>query len=105
MRASAEWLATHERRRLAGRSERHQHLPVQRAAPHAMGAVVGEPDCIIGSHMHAMRAWKHAFAPGSQEIALAIEDDHRVFAAIENVDIVVAVDPDRADFMKTPAAW
>ena len=37
-----------------------------------------------------------AFAPGAQKIALAIEDHHRVLAAIEHVEIVTAVNTDPA---------
>jgi len=44
-----------------------------------------------------MRAAKHAFAPGPQKIAVAIEHDHRVRAAVERVHAVLCVDPDGRD--------
>src|SRR5262249_23838097 len=39
----------------------------------------------------------------SQELALAIEDHHRVLAAIEDVDAVLAVDRDGTDVLELPA--
>jgi hypothetical protein len=44
-----------------------------------------------------------ALAPRAQELALAVEDHHRMLAAIEDVDIVLAVDTDAADFLEGPA--
>src|SRR5215472_10587733 len=41
--------------------------------------------------------------PGAQKIALAIEDHHRVLAAVECVDAIVAVDTDRGDLFERPA--
>src|SRR6202012_3403647 len=54
-------------------------------------------------HEDAMRAGKQTLAPGAQEIAIAVEHDHRVFAAIEHIDVVVAIDADRADLLERPA--
>jgi hypothetical protein len=34
---------------------------------------------------------------------LAVEDHHRMLAAIEHMDVVVAVDADPADFLERPA--
>ena len=50
-----------------------------------------------------MRAREDALAPGAEEIAVAVEHDHRVLAAVEDVDVVVAVDADAADFLERPA--
>jgi hypothetical protein len=43
---------------------------------------------------------KRALAPRAQEIALAIEHDDRMLAAIERVDAVLAVDRDRRDVLE-----
>jgi hypothetical protein len=68
-----------------------------------MAAIVGQEHCVVGSHMDVVGPRILAFAPGMQEIALAAEDDHRVLAAIEDIDVVVAVDPDPADLFEGPA--
>ena len=46
---------------------------------------------------------EQALAPGAQEIAVAVEHHHRVLAAIEDVDLVLAVDADRGDVLERPA--
>ena len=46
---------------------------------------------------------KRALAPGAQEVALAVEHDHRVLAAVEHVDAVLAVHRDRGDVLELPA--
>ena len=44
-----------------------------------------------------------AFAPSALEVAVPIEDHHRVRTAIEDVDAVLAVDRDRGDIAELPA--
>jgi hypothetical protein len=95
MGAAVERLAGHVGRRLAGNAERQQHLAVERAVPHGMVAVIGQPDRVVGRDMDAVRPGEDAFAPGAQQIARAVEHRDRVVAAVEGVDIVLAVDPDR----------
>src|SRR6266852_2371667 len=95
MGAAVERLAAQERRPLAGDPQRHQHLAVERAVPHRVVAVIGQPDRVVRRDMDAMRPAEHAFAPGAQEIAGFVEDRDRVVAAVEGVDIVMAVDADR----------
>ena len=92
-----ERLTAHERRRLARRAERQQHLAVERASAHRVIAVVGQEHGVVGRDMQAVGAREQALAPGAQEIALAVEHHHRVFAAIEHVDVVLPVDAHRAD--------
>ena len=53
--------------------------------------------------MDAVRARVLPLAPGAQEVAVLIEHHHRVIAAIEGVDVVVGVDPDRGDLFEGPA--
>jgi hypothetical protein len=45
--------------------------------------------------MDAMRPAEDALAPGAQEVAVLVEHRDRVVAAVEGVDIVMAVDADR----------
>ena len=65
--------------------------------PDRVVAVVGQPDRVVGRHVDAVRAVEHPLAPGAQEVAVAVEHDHRVLAAVEDVDVVLLVDPDRGD--------
>jgi hypothetical protein len=58
---------------------------------------MGAPVCLSYTRRHT------ALAPGAEEIALTIEDDHRVFAAIEHKDIVVSINTDAADPVERPA--
>ncbi len=90
-----ERLAAHIGRRLAGDADGQQHLAVERAVSDGVVAVVGEPESVVRRHVDAVRAAKHPFAPGAQEVALAVEHDHRVLAPIEGVHPVLRVDPDR----------
>src|SRR5688572_17734358 len=41
--------------------------------------------------------------PRAQEFSGPVENHHRVFAAVEHINVVVGIDPDRADFLERPA--
>ena len=62
-----------------------------------MVAVIGQPDRVVGRDMDAVRPAEDAFAPGAQQVAVFVEHRDRVVAAVEGVDVVVAVDADRGD--------
>ncbi len=98
-----EGLAAHIRRRLVGYPDGQQHLAVEAAFAHRVVAVVGAVDRLVRPHMDAMRAIEETLAPGAQKFAVAVEDDHRVLAAIEDVDIVLGVDADPRNFLQRPA--
>ena len=95
--AAVERLAAHIGRRLSGNAEGLQHLSVERALPHRMVAVIGQPERFVRRHEDAMRPHEDALAPAAQQIAVAVEDAHRMLAAVEGIDIVVLVDADRRD--------
>jgi hypothetical protein len=92
-----ERLAAHIGRRLAGDAESQQHLAVERAFTDRMVAVICQENRVVRRHVDAVGTLEDALPPRPQEISVAVEHDHRVFAAIEAVDIVVFVDPDRRD--------
>ncbi len=71
-----------------------QDLAVEGAVADRVVGVVGQPDRVVRRHEDAMRARIDPLAPGAQEVALAVEDAHRVLAAVEGIDVVVLVDPD-----------
>src|SRR3954467_9957406 len=68
-----------------------------------MSTVVGEEHRIVRCYVDAVRTRVLALAPRSQEVAFAVEHHHRMVSAIEDVDIVVAVDPDPTDLLERPA--
>src|SRR5258706_9318088 len=102
MGTAVEGLAAHERRRLVRDADGQQPLAVGRALAHRMVAIIGAIEIILGVDVQTMRAVEQAFAPACDEIALAVEHDHRVGAAIEDIDAVLAVDRDRCDISEIP---
>ena len=68
-----------------------------------MVAVVGAVERVVAVDVDAVRAAEQAFAPGAQEVAVAVEHHHRMLAAVEDVDAVLAVDGDRRDVAELPA--
>ena len=98
-----ERFSAHVERRLARHAELQQNLAVERALAHGMPTVIGENIDVVWRHVNAVGSRILAFAPRAQELALAVEDHHRVLAAIEDVDVVVTVDPDSAHFLERPA--
>ena len=101
--AAVKRLAAHERRRLVRDADRQQHLSVGRALAHGVVAVIGAVEIVVGIDVQAVGAVEQAFAPAGDEIALAVQHHHRMFAAVEDVDAVLAVDRDGGDVGKAPA--
>src|SRR5215467_14198193 len=97
MRAAMKRLAAHIGRGLAGNSKSQKHPAGERAFADRVVAVIGQKNRVVRRHVDAVRAFEDAFAPRPQKIAVGIEYDHRVFAAIEAIDIVVLVDPNGGD--------
>ena len=62
---------------------------------HRVVAVVGQPDRVVRRDMDAVRPGEDPLAPGAQQIAVVVEHRDRMVAAVEGVDIVLPVDPDR----------
>ena len=103
MGTAVKRLAAHKWRRLAGNAELEQDLAVQGDLAHEMAAIVGQEHRVVGRHVNAVGPRILALAPGSQETALSVEHDHRVLAAIEHIDVVVAVHTDPADLLERPS--
>ena len=103
MGAAVKRLAAHERRRLVRDADGQQHLAVGRALAHGMVAVIGAIEIVVGIDVQTMRAVEQAFAPAGDEIALAVEHHHRMVAAVEDVDAVLAVDRDGSGVGQAPA--
>jgi len=86
--AAIEGVAAHEEGRLAADAQCHEHFSIQGAMAHGVVAVVGQIDRVIGPHGHAVGSGVNAFAPGAEEVPLPVEDNHRVFAPVEHVNVV-----------------
>ena len=52
--------------------------------------------------MPPVRAAEHAFALGTQAIAIAVERHHRMLAAMKRIDVVVAIDTHGGDVTERP---
>jgi hypothetical protein len=103
MRAAVERLAAHKGRLLARNPQLEQHFAVEGDLAHEMTVIIGQEDRIVGRHMDAVGSRILAFAPGAQKVALTIENHHRVLAAVEDIDAILAVDPDGGDLLERPA--
>ena len=102
VRAAVKRLTAHISGRFPRNAELQQYLAVERAFAHEMPAVVGQIDRIVRSHMDAVRPRVLALAPRPQEISPSVEHDDRVLATVEDIDVIVVVDPDRSDLLERP---
>src|SRR5262249_53070860 len=109
MRAVVKRVAAHEGRRLPRNAKRHQDAAIERAMAHRMVAIVRQPNRVVGRDMHAVRLamgpGKDAFAPGAQQLAIVVEYRDRMLAAIEGINIVLAVHPDRGAIPEHDLGW
>jgi len=104
MGAAVERLAAHKGRRFPGDADFKQDLAFGGAFAHAMGAVISHVDAVVWTDMNAVRARPQPLAPGAQKIAVTVEHHHRMLAAIEGIDPVLAINTDGGDFLEGPAA-
>ena len=78
------------------RSARHadfkQELAVERALADGVIPVVGAIDRLIRPDMQPMGTHKEIMTPSAEHIAMSIQDDDRIIAAREQVDIVAPID-------------
>src|SRR6185503_18322530 len=103
VRAAVEGRAAHVGRRLPRHAKLEQHLALGGALPHHVPAVVGAVEDVVRVDVQPVRARKGSLAPRADEVALAVEHDHRVLAAVEYVDPVLAVHRDGGDVLEFPA--
>ena len=97
-----ERVAAHEGRGRAGDAQREQHGAVEVALADRVVAVVGQEDGFVGAHGDAVSAGVKALAPGAQEVAVGVEHNHRMFAAVEHVDVVAGVASHRGALLEPP---
>src|ERR1700722_4828738 len=68
-----------------------------------MVAIVGAVERVVAVDVDAVGAAEQAFAPRAQELAVAVEHHHGMLAAVEDIDMVFAVDGDRRHVAELPA--
>ena len=84
-------------------AEGHEELAVGVVFADDVQAVVDAEDGVVGGDVDAVGTGAElAFAPSAQEVAVAVEDDDGVLAAVEEVDIVLGVDGDTGDIDEAP---
>src|SRR6185503_1091333 len=92
----------HVRRGVAWHAELEEDFPLRRALAHDVAAVIGAIEDVVCVDVQAMRARERALSPRPDEVALTVEDDHRVLAAVEAVDAVLAVHRDGGHVLELP---
>src|SRR6516165_6213496 len=68
-----------------------------------MVEVVGAVDGVIRADGDAVGAVETAFAPGGKKTSVAVKDNDRMFAAIENVNAIAGIRSDAGHFAEAPA--
>src|SRR3954462_1873359 len=91
MRAAMERQPAHVWRRLSGNTNFEQYLALCCAFADEVTAVIRAIEEVVGIDVQAMSVRKRAFAPRRQEVAIRVEDNHRMLSAIEHVHAVLAV--------------
>src|SRR5262249_45187412 len=85
-------------------ADHHQHPAFRTELQHEMIRYVDAPDVALGIDADAVRALDQAVvAPALDEIAVAIEFDDRMRAAVEYPDVVLLVDRHAGGFAQIPA--
>src|SRR5436305_1393464 len=70
-----------------------------------MVAIISAVEVIVGVDMEPVRAVEEALAPARDEVAVAVEDHHRMGAAVEHIDAIAAVNGNGGDIAEIPAVW
>src|SRR5205814_1808442 len=80
-----------------------EHLHAVVLAVGDVHPALGVGEDVVRVDVQPVGAGDYAFAPGAEEISLAIEHHHRVLAAVEAVDAILAVHGDGGDVLELPA--
>jgi hypothetical protein len=65
--------------------------------------IIGAVDGIVRTDAAAVSATEESLSPRMNYVAIAIEDDYRVLAAIQDIDLVFLVNSDSTDIKEAPA--
>src|SRR5215510_12231980 len=92
--------------RLIGRANGKHELALRGELADRVVAIISTVDGVVRAKVDGMGpARKEPFTPRTQEIALTIENDNRMLAACNQVNIVLGVDIDSCHFDIAPAFW
>jgi len=94
VRAAIEWNTAHGAGRPPRDADFQKSETRQRELAYRMVSIIGAVDAPIVADMNAVRPGEYPLAPGANDRSVPVEHDHWVVAAIEEIDIVVAVDGD-----------
>src|SRR5262245_41477945 len=104
VRWTIEGIALPFRGRIIGTAQGHEELAIQGKLLHRMDAIIHTIDHIIRADMDAVRTGaEHALAPGAQEVAVTIEDNHWMLAAVKDVHVILGVHCDASHIDELPA--
>ena len=65
--------------------------------PDDVGEAIGKPEVLVGVQVDAVGVVEEVVAPGIDDAAVGVEDDHGMGATAEAVDTALAVDAHAAD--------
>ena len=92
MGAAIERIAAERRRRHVRCADAHQQLALGRELAHRVALVIGQIEQVVGTDGGAVRIGESdVLTPRSQKLPIAVEDDDRMRAAGEYIDVVLAV--------------
>src|SRR5215510_11215850 len=92
--------------RIIGAAQGHEQLAIQGKFLHRVYTIIHTINHIIRADMDAVRTGaEHALAPGAQEVAIAIKDNHRMLTAVEDVHVILGVHCDASYVDELPARW
>ena len=92
--ASVEGITAVQLRRFVRDADGHDDLAVQRALPDGVVAVVRAVQGVVRPGGDPVSTAENSFSPRLDEIAVLVEDDHRVVAPAEDVHVVLGVSHD-----------
>src|SRR5262249_15040635 len=83
-------------RRLAG-PQRREELALRRVLADDVPQIIAAVDGVVGPDRDPVRPGEVPFAPRLHEVAVAVEDDDRMLAAVEDEDPILRVDRNTGD--------
>src|SRR5215469_6036033 len=99
--ALVEGIPAHGWGRFSTDTDRHQDLAFGRALSDRVIEDVCQPNVVVRSDRDAVGAREHLLVtPAVEELAAAIEDDHRGLATVEHKDVALRVDADARDIVR-----
>ena len=90
-------------RRRSARPQGHQEFAVGSELLHGMVEIIRDVNRIIRPDRDPVRAHKEPFTPRALKLAVAVENQNREFAPIENENAVTRIRRHSGDFDKTSA--